>query len=164
MSQILKKIPLLFYALFKDFRYDFPIPPKKFSRILSPSFWATFLYLYQRRKLAEIYEKLLNPLIGNSDLLSIPRNQENEIHTYHLYVIRVNHKKRDLIKRILTESDIPISIHYPKAIHQNIFFSDIRTNLPNTEKIVKEILTLPLSPYMKYSDVYNVANILKRIL
>ena len=108
----------------------------------------------QRRKLAKLYEKLLNPLVGISDLISLPKKQINEFHSYHLYVIRVNYKKRDLIKRICNESNIPVSLHYPKAIHQNLFFSDLKTNLPNTEIIVKEILTLPLSPYMKYSDVY----------
>ena len=81
-----------------------------------------------------------------------------------MYVIRVNNKKRDLIKRVCNESNIPVSIHYPKAIHQNKFFSDLTINLPNTEKIVKEILSLPLSPYMKYSDVYQVVEILKKIL
>ena len=120
--------------------------------------------IYQRRNLAKLYEKLLNPLIGKSDLISLPKNQNYEIHSYHLYVIRVNHKRRDLIKSICNEKNIPISIHYPKAIHQNLFFADLKTHLPNTVKIVKEILTLPLSPYMKYSDVYYIAKILKKIL
>ena len=106
----------------------------------------------------------MKPLIGSSDLISLPTNQANEIHSYHLYVIRVNNKKRDLIKKICNESNIPVSIHYPKAIHQNIFFSDLKINLPNTEKIVKEILSLPLSPYMKYSDVYHVVDIFKKII
>ncbi len=118
----------------------------------------------QRRKLAELYHKLLFPLIGNSDLLSLPKSQENETHSYHLYVIRVNHKKRDLARKFCLKRNIPVSIHYPKAIHQNSFFSGHKTSLPNTERIVKEILSLPLSPYMKYSDVYKVVETLLKIL
>lgn len=51
MIKILKKLPLLLFVILKDLRYDLPIPPKKASRMLAPSFWTTFLYLYQRRKL-----------------------------------------------------------------------------------------------------------------
>ena len=118
----------------------------------------------QRRKIAELYNKLLYPLMDNSNLLSFPKNQPNEYHSYHLYVIRVNHRKRDLIRKFCLERNIPVSIHYPKAIHQNCFFSNYKTKLPNTERIVKEILTLPLSPYMKSSDVYDIVENLSKIL
>lgn len=120
--------------------------------------------IFQRREIAKLYQKLLKPLIGISDLISLPENQDNETHSYHLYVIRVNHKKRNFIKEHCIKNNIPVSIHYPKAIHQNLFFSDIKSYLPNTEKIVKEILTLPLSPYMQFSDVHKVVETLREIL
>ena len=51
MIKVLRKLPLLLFLMLKDCRWDFPIPPKKASRMLFPSFWTTFFYLYQRRKL-----------------------------------------------------------------------------------------------------------------
>lgn len=47
----IKKFFIIIYLIFKERTWDFPFPPKKIVRLLSPSFWKTALYLYQRRKL-----------------------------------------------------------------------------------------------------------------
>ena len=73
-------------------------------------------------------------------------------------------KKRSKIKDFCLKSGIPVSIHYPKAIHQNEFLLNKKLVLPNTDQIVKEILTLPLSPYMKFSDIFSIVNHLKKII
>ncbi len=50
----IKKSILVIFLFFKERRWDLPLPPKKLSRLISPNFWITFLYLYQRRKLETI--------------------------------------------------------------------------------------------------------------
>ena len=58
--------------------------------------------------------------MDNSNLLSFPKNQPNEYHSYHLYIIRVNHRKRDLIRKFCLESNIPVSIHYQRLFIKTV--------------------------------------------
>lgn len=50
----IKIILAVIRLIFSDFKYDFPIPPKKPSRMFTTSFWSTVFYLYQRRKLETV--------------------------------------------------------------------------------------------------------------
>ena len=55
----------------------------------------------------------------------------------------------------LTLKNIDVKIHYPIPIHKQIAyrkqFGDIK--LPITEKFSKEILSLPINPYMTENEV-----------
>ncbi len=66
-------------------------------------------------------------------------------HVYHLYVIR--HPNRDALRLYLNEQGIGTGIHYPVPIHlQKPFasYGDGSGSLPVTERIVNEILSLPM--------------------
>ena len=76
--------------------------------------------------------------------------------TFHQYIIRT--KYRDQLKDFLEKNKIITAIHYPIPIHQQKAYKKTfeKINLPNTEKFSREILSLPISPFMKNEEVHFV--------
>lgn len=98
----------------------------------------------RRRKIASTYGKSLH-----GDILKPFENKGNR-HVYHLYVIR--NRSRNNLKKFLSERRIETGIHYPIPVHrQPIFYGD--WNLPKTDKICSEILSLPIFPSMTDEEV-----------
>ncbi len=92
-----------------------------------------------RRSLAERYR------IGLSGLpVALPAERPGAHHVYHLFVVRT--PERDALAKFLKERDIATGIHYPVPSHQQPAVEQFRPPvLPCTERIVGEILTLPIS-------------------
>ncbi len=101
-------------------------------------------WIDKRRNIAKIYDKLL------TDKVTKPINHENGKHVYHLYVIIT--ERRDELKEFLSKNEIETGIHYPLPIHKQPIFSN-EWNLPKTEKMCGEILSLPIYPTMKKDEV-----------
>ena len=93
-----------------------------------------------RRKAAAHYNKRLKGIVQT------PIEREYSHSVYHMYVVKCG-DKRDKLASFLKEHGIGTGIHYPVANHQQPaitkLFNDI-PSLPTTEKIVKEILSLPI--------------------
>jgi dTDP-4-amino-4,6-dideoxygalactose transaminase len=92
-----------------------------------------------RRRLAARYQR------GLADLpLGLPVEAPGAHHVYHLYVVRT--PERDALAEFLKERDIATAVHYPVASHQQPALEQLSpAALPRTDRIVKEILTLPIS-------------------
>ncbi len=100
-----------------------------------------------RISIAKMYEdginnpKIVKPLFVNDGSC-----------VWHLYVIRC--KNRDKLKNYLAENSIETLIHYPIPPHKQEALKEYsKKKLPITEKIHKEVLSLPISPIMKKSEV-----------
>jgi dTDP-4-amino-4,6-dideoxygalactose transaminase len=96
----------------------------------------------RRHAIAEFYNQELTKL-G----IITPQEKQGNQHVYHLYVVRTQH--RDLLKSCLEDAGIGTGIHYPIPIHQQEVFSEYGyhpVSLPVTEKIVNEIISLPIYP------------------
>jgi len=74
----------------------------------------------------------------------------------HLYVVRVN--GRDALRDHLKSFGISTDIHYPIPDHRQPVFAGkfAQIQLPNTEQLATEIMTLPLYPEMSDSQVDEV--------
>ena len=104
----------------------------------------------KRIALLKRYKELL---LSNNDIVF----QNHEEHTFivpHILSIRILRNKRDSLKHELEKLNIPVGIHWKP----NHLLSYYKTDyiLPVTEKIYEEILTLPLHPEIKISDVDNI--------
>ncbi|RZJ36269.1 MAG: DegT/DnrJ/EryC1/StrS family aminotransferase [Flavobacterium sp.] len=76
-------------------------------------------------------------------------------HVYHLFVVRTS--DRDALKRYLWNSGIETLIHYPVAPHRQKAMKEWHSmNLPITEKIHDEVLSLPISPLLTESEVNHI--------
>lgn len=102
--------------------------------------------IQQRRALADAYAQGLQGVAG----VEVPVARESCTHAYHLYVIQC--ADRDALMKHLQQQGVPVALHYPAAIHQQPGYAHITARspaLPNTERVVSRILTLPLHPYLK---------------
>lgn len=82
-------------------------------------------------------------------------------HTYHRYVIMT--KKRNKLFNYLREKKIDVKIHYVKNIHQLSAFKKIskNVNLPITNLVSKEMISLPCNHFMKKKEVDYVIKVIK---
>ena len=108
----------------------------------------------QRRRMARRYvREIQNPRI------ELPYFSGEKDHVFHLFVIRS--KQRDQIQSYLTEYGVQTIIHYPIPPHKQQAYTEWRNlNLPTTEKIHQEVLSLPISPVMDDSEINRVVELL----
>jgi len=85
----------------------------------------------------------------------------NLSHVWHLFVIR--HRERDRLQQYLTDNGIQTLIHYPIPPHKQKAYKEWNgLNFPVTEKIHREVLSLPVSQVMTDDEVRTVTEILNR--
>jgi len=110
-----------------------------------------------RRKLASLYDQAL---AGCEEVRPVRRSPDS---VNHLYVIRA--RRRDALREHLRQNGIVTGIHYPVPLHlQPAFrpFGPPRGSLPHAEKACREILSLPLWPFLKDDQVLRVAETIRR--
>ena len=98
---------------------------------------------FDRQKAAKNYDELL----ADVKEIQLPFVKPNVHHVFHQYTIKT--EKRDLLLQKLKESGIEATIYYPVPIHLQKAFNYLNyrnESLPVTEKVCKEILSLPLYP------------------
>jgi len=97
----------------------------------------------QRKKIAKIYENE----IDLEEKIKFSRSC-----SYHLYWIRV--KNRNEFRKKLDENSKETGTHY-KPIHElSLYKKSIK--LPITEKISKEIVTIPIHPNLKINEIEKI--------
>lgn len=108
-----------------------------------------------RQKIARVYDEELK------EIVEIPKIRKNAEHVYHQYVIKVESKTRARFIKYLNHQRIQTGIHYPIAVHQQRAFKKYSTTLPNTEKTVKQIVSLPVHPNLTEKEVQYVVKKIK---
>lgn len=98
----------------------------------------------RRRRLARLY----NEFLEDSKVIT-PTEKEYAKHVYHLYVIR--YEKRNKLQEYLEKKGIKTLVHYPTPVHlQKAYLSlGLTAKLPVTERVSKEVLTLPIYPHLE---------------
>lgn len=108
----------------------------------------------QRREIAKIYRENIK-----NEKIILPKPHEEESHVWHLFVIRT--KDRDKLQEYLKIKGIQTLIHYPIPPHkQNAYKEWNNLSFPITEKIHKEVLSLPISPVMNKEEAFYIVQIL----
>jgi UDP-4-amino-4,6-dideoxy-N-acetyl-beta-L-altrosamine transaminase len=123
-------------------------------------------FINDRNNIAEYYREKLSKL---QNYLT-PLTQRNSS-VFHIYVIRLNLKKlswnRDKIYDALIKEGIGVNVHYI-PIHMHPFYVKNQSTfigmMPIAEMVYKDILTLPIYPTMKYTDVDDVVSALTKVI
>ncbi len=109
-----------------------------------------------RRSLAKRYHAGLSGLP-----LALPGERVGAQHVYHLYVVRT--PERDALATFLKKRGIATGIHYPVPSHQQPAVKQFNPPaLPRTERIVGEILTLPISAGHTAAEIDQVASAVRK--
>jgi dTDP-4-amino-4,6-dideoxygalactose transaminase len=93
-----------------------------------------------------------NQLLAGLDVIT-PEIPAGGRHVFYCYVIRVPGGRRDALRAYLTEHGIGTQIHYPVPIHLQEsaqFLGYRKGDLPVTEKVAGEVLSLPM--YAELTD------------
>lgn len=100
----------------------------------------------KRRAIAEKYlTSIHNPAI------MLPHAREKNAHVWHVFVVRS--AKRDELQAYLKEKGIETIIHYPIPPHKQEAYKEYNAlSLPVTEKIHREVLSLPISPVLSENE------------
>lgn len=112
----------------------------------------------KRQILATLYHKLLK---DTSVILPFLRTDNS--HVYHLFVIRC--KKRNKVRKILSDQGVQTAIHYPTPIHLVPSFKFLgykKGDFPNAEQAASEILSLPLYPELSKRHVEAICHLVKK--
>ncbi|QDT12288.1 DegT/DnrJ/EryC1/StrS family aminotransferase [Planctomycetes bacterium K23_9] len=101
-----------------------------------------------------------------SDLLRgvcvVPEVIDGNTHVYAQYTIRV--PDRDAMAASLKEKGIPSAVYYPKCLHEQPVFADLGYqygDFPESEKASKEVLSLPMHPFLSEADQDKVVEAVK---
>ena len=109
-------------------------------------------FLRQRKKNAQ----LLTELLQNHDII-LPRERKNEVVNWYLYTIAI--KQRDKIMNKLNSAGIGASVYYNPSIHQTPYYKTKKT-LTTTEWASRHVISLPIHPKVKKSDLLKIKKIL----
>jgi len=114
-----------------------------------------------RRKVAHIYDRLLRGI----DEVRTPYVSDSARHVYHVYAIRT--KKRDELSRLFKERGVGAIIHYPIPLHLQEAYRGLgykKGSFPVSERAAQEIISLPMYPHIKESQIKYVVKIIKEAL
>lgn len=103
----------------------------------------------KRAEAGERYSHLLNDICGS------PAVMNGNTHVYAQYTIRVDSSERDRVADSMKEAGIPVGIYYPKCFHEQPVFEHLGYfygDFPEAEKASKEVLSLPMHPFLKEEE------------
>lgn len=106
----------------------------------------------RRARLAALYDELL---AESATARPVPRG---EYSVDHLYVVRA--RNREKLRARLAQRDVMTAVHYPVPLHRQPAFRT-KDVLPHAEKACREVLSLPLWPYLEEDRVREVASQLR---
>ncbi len=112
----------------------------------------------QRKGHAADYDAAFRDLPVRTPL--VPKGRE---HVYHLYTLLM--ESRDALLDFLTKKEVGAAVYYPIPLHLQPCFKDLgykKGDLPNTEKVTTQILSLPMYPELtQQQKAYAISNIHK---
>jgi dTDP-4-amino-4,6-dideoxygalactose transaminase len=118
--------------------------------------------LNKRTEVRKLYVKLLSEIPG----IIIPFRDYSEFSSNYILPIVLkdgNAEKRDQIRAALAEAGIQTSMHYP-AVHRFSIYKEFYSELPVTDYLVNNLITLPMYSKLTKEQVHYICNTLKKFL
>jgi len=111
-------------------------------------------YNENRRRVGLLYSELLK------EFVQPPIEDGIGTHVYHQYTLLTD--KRDQIMEALSNNDIASAVYYPIPLHKQNVFKEICTdvNLPVTDKIVSQCMSLPVFPELTNEQVKSIVSVI----
>ena len=106
----------------------------------------------RRRALAALYREEL------AGVVDLPEEAPGEHHVFHLFVVRA--PRRDELARTLERHGVGTLVHYPRAVHEHLAYRELARpgRLGRSERLAREVLSLPLYPELTDEEATAVAS------
>ena len=111
-----------------------------------------------RQGIADRYGKLLSEI----GIESTPFIDADNQSIWAQYTIQV--QNREDVQSTLKEAGIPTAVHYPIPLNLQPAVADPKAALPNGDRIAREVMSLPMGPYLTASDQDLVVSALRNTL
>ena len=112
-----------------------------------------------RRAAAAMYDEAF---AGMADVVRPVRSPEGR-HVFHQYTVRVPAALRDELAAHLKARGVPTMIYYPEPIHRMPPYAS-GADLPETDRACREVLSLPMHPYLTAEHVAFVTDAVRQSL
>lgn len=107
-----------------------------------------------RQKVAQFYANNIK-----NEAIILPTWNSIEQHVFHLFVIRT--ENREKLQEYLEKNAVQTVIHYPIPPHKQEAYKEWNgLSFPVTEKIHREVLSLPISPVIEQEEIEKVVELL----
>ena len=97
-------------------------------------------------------------LSSNIKGVVVPPVAAGAVHVYHQYTIRVVGIDRDKFAEELTKNGVGNGVYYPTPIHRLPSFG-LSLDLPTTEQVARECLSLPVHPSLTHADLEKIVSV-----
>lgn len=108
-----------------------------------------------RNEAAEYYVSLLNGVSG----VDLPVINSFNFSAWGQFTVKIKNN-RDAVSKSMNKMGVPTAVHYPLPLHRQPAVYDGKCNLPVSEKLAQEVLSIPISPYINRSDQRKVVDAL----
>jgi perosamine synthetase len=109
-------------------------------------------------KMRQNNAQYMNNGLGKISNIEVPSQFEDSVHVYQLYTIRVKDGEdtRNALKEYLINNGISCKIYFD-PVHLTSFYRNKYNynvgDLPITERVAKEVLTLPMYPHLAKDEM-----------
>jgi dTDP-4-amino-4,6-dideoxygalactose transaminase len=120
-------------------------------------------YLQEWNELRRNHAKMYESLLKSAPEIILPQEPEYSKGNYHLFIIRA--QRRDELQKYLLDNGVATGIHYPVPIHLQKAYGYLglaEGSFPVSEKIAKEILSLPMYPELTEEQIEYVCGKVKK--
>lgn len=112
----------------------------------------------KRRNIAKYFREN----IKNSEII-LPLMYDENAHVWHVFVVRTSNRNK--LKKYLENNDIQTNIHYPIPPHKQECYKEWNNlSYPVSEKIHREILSIPISPVLTDDEVKKIVEVLNEYI
>jgi len=118
--------------------------------------------LDEERSLRQVVADRYGKLLGEIGVESTPIIDADNQSIWAQYTIQV--KNREQVQSALKDVGIPTAVHYPIPLNLQPAVADPKAVLPNGDRIAREVMSLPMGPYLTENDQDLVISALQKIL
>ena len=104
----------------------------------------------RRRQIASVYNAELQTV-------AVPTVNERATHAYHQYTVRVPEGRDEFLEH-LAANEVGAGVYYPTPVHRLPSF-DLSIDLPITDRIAGEVVSIPVHPALSDDDVSRVIEV-----
>ena len=129
------------------------------------------LFDKEQKKRTQIARRCIDNLKDIQDIIELPDTNKDITHGWHLFIIRLHLSRlkisRDKFLQLLAQKGIEGGVHY-KPIFELSYYKNVlglkAQHFPNTAYAGKRVVSLPLYPSLKLTDVDYICDIIKNII